>query len=580
MTSRAVACLVLVLASACGDDDRPSACDRGQVECGGVCVDLNTNALHCGVCDNSCAGAMCVSGTCATRDGGMDGGTSDTGFDVGMVDTGPGMIDTGTIDTGTSDTGDIDAGVDAGVDVGTPDTGTDGGTDTGTDTGPPDAGVDAGPPCGLGWGCTAAVPCTVGTCIPADPTTIGGTADPIASFPGGGNSYATTFWVGGYCAEVGTGAAPFVCDPDDPDDPVCGACGTCVDLGNQSLCMDACTPNFTDNSDCRDDYECNLGVSACFPASCEPGIPTEPGCRVRRRESNGVAGIQTPDDCTAVPADCGGLASNFDELFYDATSTAICDAATFRCVDPDRSVTASGGDVCTRDNMCEPRGFCLEASDGWPGGSCIKTRCDLPGNACANDGVCQERGVGTPACLQGCTVGMGAVAATPTTWVGGGTTSRGGCRTGYGCWWNGTGTAGAADNGVCLPARYNARTTTNVGASCTADADCYSPFGLGFCLTGGGFGGGYCSVRDCAAPFFSGATPPSVCGAGNACVTGLAPDDPAFAVCLDSCTTATECRAGYGCVDMGAGTRACFACESALDCRTGETCNAATGVCG
>lgn len=576
MSSRVLGCLVLVLAAACGDDDRAPSCETGEAACGSLCVDLNTNALNCGACGNSCAGTMCVSGTCATRDGGTDTGTSDTGLDVGMFDTGPEMMDTGTTDGGL-DTG-LDAGLDGGADAGT-DAGTDAGRDAGTDSGPPDVGVDAGPPCALGRVCSAGVSCSVGSCIPAEAATIGGTADPIASFPGGGNSYATTFWVGGYCAELGTPTAPFACDPDDPADPVCGACGTCVDFGNQSACLQSCTPNFTDNSSCRDDYACDLGAEACLPAGCEPGIPTEPGCRVRRRDDNGVPGIQTPADCTAMPATCGGMASNFDSLFYDATSTATCDAATFRCVDTDRSVTASGGDMCTRDNQCEPRGFCIAASSGWPGGSCIKTRCDLPGNGCANDGVCQERGVSIAACLEGCTVGMGAVAATPTTWVGGGTTSRGGCRTGYGCWWNGTGLAGAADNGVCLPVDYNARSTSNVGASCTADADCYSPFGLGFCLTGGGFGGGYCSVRDCGAPFFSGATPPSVCGAGNACVTGLTPDDPSFALCLDSCTTATECRAGYGCVDMGGGTRACFACESALDCRSGETCNAATGVC-
>lgn len=39
-------------------------CASGVTECGGSCVDLSTNAEHCGSCDHSCGGGPCTSGAC------------------------------------------------------------------------------------------------------------------------------------------------------------------------------------------------------------------------------------------------------------------------------------------------------------------------------------------------------------------------------------------------------------------------------------------------------------------------------------------------------------------------------------
>jgi hypothetical protein len=47
-------------------DAGSSRCEPGFTDCGGQCVDLKTNPLHCGKCDKPCGGtdAKCVSGEC------------------------------------------------------------------------------------------------------------------------------------------------------------------------------------------------------------------------------------------------------------------------------------------------------------------------------------------------------------------------------------------------------------------------------------------------------------------------------------------------------------------------------------
>ncbi len=42
------------------------SCSVGALRCGGACVDVAADALHCGRCGNVCPGASCVGGTCQT----------------------------------------------------------------------------------------------------------------------------------------------------------------------------------------------------------------------------------------------------------------------------------------------------------------------------------------------------------------------------------------------------------------------------------------------------------------------------------------------------------------------------------
>lgn len=56
--------ILCLLSSACDDEDL--VCPSGEVECGGACVSILSNAAHCGACGNACgAEDACVAGSCA-----------------------------------------------------------------------------------------------------------------------------------------------------------------------------------------------------------------------------------------------------------------------------------------------------------------------------------------------------------------------------------------------------------------------------------------------------------------------------------------------------------------------------------
>jgi hypothetical protein len=49
-----------------GSGGSSMSCDPGKAACGGICLDLSSDAAHCGDCDNACqAGDTCVAGQCA-----------------------------------------------------------------------------------------------------------------------------------------------------------------------------------------------------------------------------------------------------------------------------------------------------------------------------------------------------------------------------------------------------------------------------------------------------------------------------------------------------------------------------------
>lgn len=477
------------------------------------------------------------------------------------------------------------------------------GVDAGLDGGPPFYFEMYPPPCTSGSECTPERGCRTTNARCIDPSTfgetgLGGPADPIAGHPDGEDTFVPTpLFPGGYCTTSypQEGVTPNQCNVRDQDQAatVCGGCATCIDLFGldtpdsgadfvPGFCAQSCTPSLTEN-DCREGYDCLLIQEGCLP-----GCQSDDECRIAREETNGIEGIQTPADCeddaaACTPADCGEAspanpdacanpADHFDSLVYDTDSSAICDPATSRCTGAPSTASASGGDPCTDNDQCEPEGFCItESEDGsWVGGSCTKWRCDLEGNGCANDGVCQEAGVGVFGCFEGCTVGGVDPGSEPGTWVAEGS-ARSTCREGYGCFWGGEGATGEADNGVCLPVDYEpAVTASNVGATCESDADCFSPFGQGFCIQGDGFESGYCSVRNCAAPWFTSET--NVCGAGAECVA-FDPTDPTFALCVQNCASADECSVGLGCVQFTEESKACWpGCAEDGDCRTGEVC--------
>jgi hypothetical protein len=64
--------------------DTGMTCPTSEQNCGGVCVNLSTNAQHCGSCGNDCmmlahvATAVCTGGTCAISQCRSDYGNCDT----------------------------------------------------------------------------------------------------------------------------------------------------------------------------------------------------------------------------------------------------------------------------------------------------------------------------------------------------------------------------------------------------------------------------------------------------------------------------------------------------------------------
>ena len=57
--------VAIVATAGAGCTPSGTSCPAGQTACGNVCVDLQTDARHCGVCNTSCfAGARCIAGNC------------------------------------------------------------------------------------------------------------------------------------------------------------------------------------------------------------------------------------------------------------------------------------------------------------------------------------------------------------------------------------------------------------------------------------------------------------------------------------------------------------------------------------
>ncbi len=107
-----------------------------------------------------------------------------------------------------------------------------------------------------------------------------------------------------------------------------------------------------------------------------------------------------------------------------------------------------------------------------------------------------------------------------------------------------------------------------IGDACTRDFQCSVE---GYCLESNlGFPGGYCSVG-CE-------------GTGSACPSGSVCVGEGFTTgssCHIACNDHGDCRAGYQCLPVAAGssTKACLPSCALSPCLAGEICNTTTGVC-
>lgn len=393
-------------------------------------------------------------------------------------------------------------------------------------------------------------------CIREFRAPVGGARDPIVDLPDGGTeSYELVDFPGNYCSAVL--ATSQRCSTADRAAcaNVCGVCAADI-FSDANVCLKQCTPTANDNDLCRNNYECDE-----LRGACTTGCTSDDECRTSREDTNMNGMIERYD------ADAG----TGDRLVHHVGSEAYCNMDTFRCEHPG-TPGAVAGDPCQFNEECEANGRCLdEVRFDFPGGYCSKYRCDFEGNGCAGAGsVCNSRGVGFPSCLAGCTLGTGVTQGDTSTYL----NNTQGCREGYACVWDGR-SAAVPMNGGCLPGVYNAVTEPNIGAACTDDDDCYSPFGQGVCfLATSGYPGGYCSVLDCGTV----GMPADLCGPDSACVL-LGGGNR---VCLEACEVPLDCRLGYACGDIDGDPltpgSACFSdCLATSECRAGETCTG--GVC-
>jgi len=311
----------------------------------------------------------------------------------------------------------------------------------------------------------------------------------------------------------------------------CGDCGPCI-----GICLRACERNVTDSGGCPGTETCGLEWSGCFR-----GCLSQAECRVYYVDLNDNG---EKDD---------------GETFPDERSDGWCDPATRRCGHsaPPSNPDVHAGAICERASDCEADGVCFPAFNGFPDGYCSKRGCDVPGLECAPGGRCQIRGVGFHHCLAACEVGR--EAGIPDL-VLGLTGHSPECRVGYTCFWGGV--PGSREGG-CLPGNYNAITEPNIGELCMADSDCYSPFALGFCLSG------VCSVADCISPDL----PTDLCGTSECYFN---PSFSSNSACLVPCTSPDECATGLACgEEISPGTTHCTTlCTDDAECQVGYSCSA------
>jgi len=338
-----------------------------------------------------------------------------------------------------------------------------------------------------------------------------------------------------FCIDEGDGFPDGYCTaPCDADNP-CPTGSTCTPIGRgMSICLAECDPDAAMRS-CRAGY-------GCADSFMLPGPVCLPGCT---------------DDT-------------------DCPEGTMCDPAAGlggECFDPGAAV----GDECTESAQCPMDGFCLaEDFGGWPGGACVGFGCDPDsGTGCGDDAMCLRSGRGGGLCVRACDSGTD-------------------CREGYDCVASGefpertycgpacTSSDQCSDGRVCNPGVGVcdvAFDPDELGVACSTDRTACSG---GTCLTEfeSGLPGSYCTYVGCDPSMADGSAGADGCPGDGVC---LSVGDTA--ICLDGCTTDTDCRADYRCrpsdpAEASSPVACRPACETDDACANdGFECNVGTGLC-
>jgi hypothetical protein len=247
---------------------------------------------------------------------------------------------------------------------------------------------------------------------------------------------------------------------------------------------------------CNTDCDCPFNGSACLNGQCLPNVrPNEccfnPMCPPGQLCVFPGGGLST----------CGGIDGGVNQDAGDAGP-------------PDSGFVPIGAPCSQGANNCTFAGFCIDQSQGFPGGYCSES-CN--GMMCPPNASCFDVGMMNSICLEDCM-------------------NTNDCRMGYEC-----DLLGINPQRVCwpIPPASTNPMGAPVGSACMMDSDCVS--GLQ-CLQvpGGGFPGGYCTKEYCDPN-----TNP--CPGGSSCYAfpGL------FSLCLADCPSGgsqSTCRTGYYCL--------------------------------
>lgn len=403
----------------------------------------------------------------------------------------------------------------------------------------------------LGAACTSDGDCTGGYKCDVEMTT----SVTVPRAPEG--KVDNTLFPGGSCTPVALATFDAMgsrsCDPRLPrGSQRCtdeGVCSIETVRGETKVgCRKACEPKANESGCDRPGYTCDFVDHACIE-----GCRSDTECRILLIDANGDG--------------------EPDMVDYDSESEQTCDDKTGRCIHA--SGPQADGQSCSRDEDCSDDGLCIPpnaapAGQRFPGGYCTRRGCEVEGRECDSGTFCESlrpwlgESETEPLCFARCKIGAEEESLRL------GKSGHGeGCRTGFRCHYNGG--VGAA-SGVCVGGVYNDVKTNNVGAACKTNDECYSPYGLGYCLAYALSGNvqtpGICTIMDCGAP----GIPKDVCGLGNECVS----QDSDQSTCLHNCKAATECPTGFACTDDDgekATPKTCFPlCLTAADCRMNERC--------
>ena len=344
----------LIALTGCGDDDggtdagadtdAAAACVGSEIDCGGVCVEPQTDRDHCGACGTVCGvNEVCASGACALEcPAGLDicsGACADLSADRANCGACGTACDPGTVCSEgacelscSSDLTDCDGSC----------------RDLTSDRAN----------CGAcGTACADGEICTDGACVvscPAGQALCDGACVDAQTDEANCGACGTVCDPGSVClagvCEVSCGAALSICGGacvDLNNDPAnCGACGTdCsvgAPLGGAAACVAGACATFCDTGRA----DCNAVVSD----GCETDIansPTDCGaCGVTCSTTNGVSGCAggacTVASCDAGYADCDADVTNGCEVEL-TTDSANCGMCGNACTGTDLCIAGTCG---------------------------------------------------------------------------------------------------------------------------------------------------------------------------------------------------------------------------------------------